>query len=117
MCIQIPIENAIKHAFPDDENIQSPMIDVSITKLDKDYFKINITDNGIGYGRGQMRINPNRNDSTGTGIRILYRTIELLNKKNSLPISFDIRDITASQNQLSGTEVTILIPQKYNYDV
>ena len=117
MCIQIPIENAIKHAFPDEENIESPTIQVNIANIDKEYLKIRITDNGIGYGRGQMRRNPNRKDSTGTGIRILYRTIELLNKKNPLPINFDIKDLTSVQEHQSGTEVTVLIPHSYNYDV
>ena len=64
-----------------------------------------------------MRRNPNRKDSTGTGIRILYRTIELLNKKNPLPINFDIKDLTSVQEHQSGTEVTVLIPHSYNYDV
>ncbi len=117
MCIQIPVENAIKHAFPEDGNIEHPEIEIAVSKADAVYYKIQIADNGVGYGKGRMQQNAERNDSTGTGLRILYRTIELLNKYNEHPIHFEMEDSSAKKSIQHGTCITILIPKTYNYDI
>lgn len=108
MCLQIPVENALKHAF-------SPItpesrIEVYI-KFSDDMLSLRIVDNGRGYNPGLI---PQTGRDTGTGIRVLSRTIHLLNARNSRQASLFIGNRTDGQH---GTEVKLNIPRDYQWEM
>lgn len=108
MCLQIPVENALKHAF-------SPItpesrIEVYI-KFSDDMLSLHIVDNGRGYNPGLI---PQTGRDTGTGIRVLSRTIHLLNARNSRQASLFIGNRTDGQH---GTEVKLNIPRDYQWEM
>ena len=107
MCLQIPIENALKHAFT--ELTPETRIDVYMM-TENERLMIRVVDNGQGYNPGKI-VATGRD--TGTGLRVLSRTIDLLNKKNAEPIFFSIRNL--SNDGRKGTEVKISIPFRYRY--
>ena len=103
---QIPVENALKHAFPQltDENL----IDIVV----------NMTDNGLllqvtDYGRGYNPANvPQTGRDTGTGLRLLTRTIHILNQYNPTQACFEIENMQAPQKE---TRMTLFIPHGYRF--
>lgn len=117
MIIQIPVENALKHAFPSTYNSdKAPLVSIQITPENNDYTRIVIEDNGIGYIPGIKPSGKLHSNDTGTGIHILFRTVELLNLKNIHKMTFEITGRSVSQTEEHGTRVTILIPSIYNYN-
>lgn len=118
MMIQIPVENAIKHAFPPEEcnPEEAPRVNIRMQPQDTNYLRIVVEDNGIGYVPSATPASKARPNDTGTGIHILFRTVELLNMKNSSKMKFEITDHSVRQKDEHGTRVTILIPYIYNYN-
>lgn len=109
--IQINVENAIKHAFPEGFECKGAKeITVSIFENDVKSYKIEIKDNGIGYDHRLSGYSDNKENSTGNGIKILMQIFAVLNSFNSETIVFDI----TSDN---GTLISITIPYKYNYNI
>ena len=107
MCVQIPVENALKHAFS--QLNEDSAIEI-FTTTEQQRLILRIVDNGDGYNPGKV-IATGRD--TGTGLRVLSRTISLFNKHNSHPIEFHIRNLATADH--TGTEVYIAIPFDYNY--
>ena len=109
MIIQIPVENAIKHGLMqmDGEKILFIRINNCIGGL-----QIVIEDNGIG-----MSASSDRTAGTGTGLKVLYQTIYLLNSLNSSKIELSVKDKNNTQNTETGTIVEIIIPTKYSFDI
>lgn len=110
MIIQIPVENALKYAFVGIERDNNQIIiDMS---LSDGYINIRISDNGRGFvptafaGSGK---------GTGNGLKMLYKTISMLNARNTYKIEFNISDISSSGRKGRGTLVTADIPVIYNY--
>ena len=112
MSIQIPVENALKYAFEDNDE-QTNTLSIHISKEDRN-LSISIRDNGSGYDPGK---HSNSKRSTGNGLKVLFRTIELLNSKNTEKIIFDIRNIGISDPSQHGTLVTITIPFNYQFNI
>lgn len=110
MSIQIPVENAVKYAFTPD--CADTRICISICFVD-DYLHILIEDNGIGYNPGIISSIDAR--STGNGLKILYRTTELLNTRNFRKMHFSIENRQSSSEKEHGTRVTLIIPSNYNF--
>lgn len=108
MCIQIPVENAFKHAFIKISDESQIEINLSFAN---EMLHIDITDNGTGYNPGRIK---RTGRDTGTGLKVLSRTIELLNTRNKEHMQFDIQNIEAPKQ---GTRVHFTIPQKYNYSL
>jgi LytS/YehU family sensor histidine kinase len=109
MCIQIPVENAVKYAFAD--RTENDLLEIKILKEERN-IKIEVTDNGVGFDPSK-HIGGSR--GTGTGLKILYKTIDLLNRKNSDKVEFDIQNNRAMDVDSSGTKVTIKIPLGFNF--
>ncbi|MDY5240011.1 MAG: hypothetical protein SPH57_16355 [Bacteroides helcogenes] len=107
MLIQIPVENAIKHALRGKEGERNLWISAC---RQKDGIRIRITDNGGGY-----RLN-SRNRGTGTGMKVVMQTIQILNRKNKEGIDVAIHNVTLPTGE-TGCEVTFLLPEKYNYNI
>jgi len=110
MMIQIPVENAIKYAF--EAGNDNKMVNITITQ-DNQSINILIEDNGIGFNPGKYSDDPK---STGNGLKILFKTVELLNTKNHYPLKIDIQNLSESFG-LAGTKVHITIPLDYKYTV
>ncbi len=111
MCIQIPVENAVKHAFEPDE--PNACLTIRIKKKDNTAV-ISIEDNGSGFN---PRPGENNSKSTGNGIKILYQTIELLNTNNKNKMDFNIQDRRTLSPDSHGTLVSIIVPFEYNFNI
>lgn len=109
MIIQIPVENAIKHGLTGIEGEKYLSISVSPEGTG---VRIMITDNGRGYLPQVM----SATRGTGTGLKVLYQTIELLNAKNKgEKIHFEITNL--ADGMRTGTCVSVFIPCNYSYDL
>lgn len=108
MIMQIPIENAMKHALRAKEG--EKLLSISIVKHAVGA-QITIQDNGAGY-HPEKQLYTN---GTGTGLKVLYQTIDVLNSKNSEKISLDIENV--KDEAASGTRVEITVPDDYNFEI
>lgn len=108
MCLQIPIENALKHAFcpVSPESRIDVFLDFSEDKL-----QLRVVDNGQGYNPGLI---PQTGRDTGTGLRVLSRTISLLNTRNAKQAAIFIGNRT---DGIGGTEVKLIIPKDYQWEI
>ena len=108
MIVQIPVENAIKHglAGKDDEK----ELTIRISREGKGV-RIVICDNGRGY----LPQVASSTRGTGTGLKVLYQTIQLLNTKNkNEKIRFNIDNRNDGQ---TGTQVSVFIPFHFSYEL
>lgn len=109
MIIQIPVENAIKHGLTGIEG--EKYLGISVVPEGKGV-RIMITDNGRGYLPQVM----SSTRGTGTGLRVLYQTIQLLNARNKgEKILFDITNL--ADGVQTGTCVSVYIPCNYSYSL
>lgn len=107
MMIQIPIENAIKHALKDKEGMKRLWIDIKKTG---EGICVKVRDNGGGY-----RIN-SANHGTGTGIKVILQTIQLLNANNKKHIDISITNVQLEDGE-TGCEFAVFLPQGYDYNL
>ena len=109
MALQIPVENALKHAFI--QPSADSLIQVEI-KHDKkqNSLVLTVTDNGQGYNPGNIR---STGRDTGTGLRLLTRTFEILNKRNEHQALLTITNREAPKH---GTIMQLCIPVDYSYE-
>lgn len=108
MIMQIPIENALKHALRPKEG--EKLLSISISREHKE-MQILIQDNGNGYHPEKQL----SSKGTGTGLKVLYQTIDILNSKNDEKICLNIEDVT--DKGMSGTRVEITVPEEYNFEI
>lgn len=123
MIIQIPVENALKHAFVGMEGTdEKPQLDVKIW-MEEGMLRIDVIDNGCGKSAiGGARKKANSAVSTGTGLRILHSTIEMLNAGNSRKMYFKMQSNSVALGDVEnrpqkGMCVSIGVPCGYNYHV
>lgn len=108
MIVQIPVENAIKHGLAGKDGAKELAICVS---RQGNGVCITVTDNGRGY----LPQVSSATRGTGTGLKVLYQTIQLLNTKNK---SDKIRfNITNRNDGKTGTQVSVYIPFRFSYDL
>jgi two-component sensor histidine kinase len=101
MCIQIFVENSLRHGIMPMQSGGRINIDIS---RDHEYLTIKIQDNGVGrYIASQA--NPNH----GRGLKMTTEFYEILNQFNPKPISFEIHDLH-EKGRPSGTLVEVKIP-------
>lgn len=108
MLLQIPVENALKHALRNKSGEKTLRISIRESAND---LNIMIVDNGNGYY-------PDTNTSTaGTknGLKVLYSIIQLLNQHNERKLLLEIHNI--EETGLTGTSVEITIPENFNYNI
>ena len=106
MIIQIPVENAVKHALR--PLTTEKILSVSVAKEGKGT-AIVVKDNGRGYKPGEV----NTFTGTGTGLKVLYQTIDLLNAVNREKMTFTIKSATEG---LNGTLACIYVPDNYKFE-
>ena len=124
MILQIPVENALKHAFVGmEESGEKPQLDVKIW-IEDGMLRIDVIDNGcggVGAVAGMGARKANAAASTGTGLRILNSTIEMLNAGNARKLYFKMQSRAGAADDGSdrqkGTCVSIGVPCEYDYSV
>lgn len=107
MMIQIPVENAVKHALREKEGERN--LWVSVCRRGNGIC-IKITDNGGGYRPDS------RNRGTGTGMKVIMQTIQILNNKNKEAIDVSVHNISLQSGEM-GCEVTFWLPDNYDYGI
>lgn len=108
MIVQIPVENAIKHGLAGKDGEKE--LTIRISREGKGV-RIVICDNGRGY----LPQVASSTRGTGTGLKVLYQTIQLLNTKNkNEKIRFNIGNRNDGQ---TGTQVSVYIPFHFSYDL
>lgn len=109
MCIQIPVENALKYAFDGMEDTG----EIVVTVDDKvKGVLVSIRDKGNGYNPGAYN---NSERGTGNGLKMIFRTVEMLNARNVEKMRFDISNLSATGER--GTLVTIYVPYRYQFNL
>ena len=124
MIIQIPVENALKHAFVGmEESGEKPLLDVKVW-IEDGMLRIDVIDNGcggVGAVAGMGTRKTNAAASTGTGLRILNSTIEMLNAGNARKLYFKMQSRIGAAGGGSdlqkGMCVSIGVPCEYDYSV
>lgn len=107
MMIQIPVENAVKHALREKEGERN--LWVSVCRRGNSIC-IKITDNGGGYRPDS------RNRGTGTGMKVIMQTIRILNNKNKEAIDVLVHNVSLQSGEM-GCEVTFWLPDNYDYRI
>ena len=107
MMIQIPVENAVKHALREKEGERN--LWVSVCRRGNGIC-IKITDNGGGYRPDS------RNRGTGTGMKVIMQTIQILNNKNKEAIDGSVHNVSLQSGEM-GCEVTFWLPDNYDYRI
>lgn len=107
MMIQIPVENAVKHALREKEGERN--LWVSVCRRGNGIC-IKITDNGGGYRPDS------RNRGTGTGMKVIMQTIRILNNKNKEAIDVLVHNVSLQSGEM-GCEVTFWLPDNYDYRI
>lgn len=107
MMIQIPVENAVKHALREKEGERN--LWVSVCRRGNGIC-IKITDNGGGYRPDS------RNRGTGTGMKVIMQTIQILNHKNKEAIDVSVHNVSLQSGEV-GCEVTFRLPDNYDYRI
>lgn len=107
MSLQIPVENAIKHALSGKEGRKR--LWVNVMKREK-AIELAVRDNGGGYGYHTSGI-----QGTGTGMKVVTQTIQLLNTYNVEPIVMTINNVDVEEGDVMGCEVHYTIPLNYSY--
>ena len=107
MMIQIPVENAVKHALREKEGERN--LWVSVCRRGSGIC-IKITDNGGGYRPDS------RNRGTGTGMKVIMQTIRILNNKNKEAIDVSVHNVSLQSGEM-GCEVTFWLPDNYDYGI
>lgn len=107
MMIQIPVENAVKHALRAKEGERRLWIAIDAVAGG---VEIRVTDNGGGFkalssGRG-----------TGTGLKVVMQTVQLLNRFNRQPIEVEVKDVQTATGE-KGCCVRFVVPVHYKYKV
>lgn len=124
MILQIPVENALKHAFVGmEESGEKPQLDVKIW-IEDGMLRIDVIDNGcggVGAVAGMGARKTNAAASTGTGLRILNSTIEMLNARNARKLYFRMQSRAGAadggSDRQKGMCVSIGVPCEYDYSV
>lgn len=124
MILQIPVENALKHAFVGmEESGEKPLLDV-IVWIEDGMLRIDVIDNGcggVGAVAGMGTRKTNAAASTGTGLRILNSTIEMLNAGNARKMYFKMQSRAGTadggSDRQKGMCVSIGVPCEYDYSV
>ena len=109
MLLQIPVENAIKHGLRLKEGKR--LLRIQVCLLLDNQVEIVVSDNGGGYRKVSV------NHGTGTGMKVITQTIQLLNIYNSRPIQMKINNVLVGEEKEMGCEVRFVIPLNYSYQL
>ncbi|HPF00391.1 MAG TPA: histidine kinase [Bacteroidales bacterium] len=110
MCVQIFVENAMKHGI--EQLMHGGLLRISISKKqDKTVFIVE--DNGVGRAASAK----NGTQSTGVGLLVFSEFFEIMNRYNDNPAGFVIHDLKNENGEALGTRVELTIPDSYQYEI
>lgn len=107
LAIQIPVENSIKHGLSQLPGEKKLVISI---KEESNGITIKVVDNG----RGLRQTYGKQTHGTGTGLKVINQTIEMLNSRNSEKIVFSIRN--REDDPAGGTITEIYLPANYKFE-
>lgn len=102
MFIQILVENSIKHGLKARKGRR--LLRVCVTEDGKSC-RITVTDNGTGFD-----IRHRSPDSTGTGLKVIRSTINMINHDSKRKIRLGIRNLKDGGGGIAGCEITLDLP-------
>lgn len=108
MLIQIPVENAIKHALRAKEGEKKLWVEVKAMKNNE--LEVIVCDNGGGYRRNSAF------KGTGTGLKVITQTIQMLNACNKQPIVLTVENVSLDNGE-RGCRIRFTIPLDYSYQL
>lgn len=117
MFIQIPVENAVKHAF--DPEDREACVRIRAWE-EEEYLHIRILDNGEGFWpdrESRTVLSNTTGQGTGSGLRIIRQTVDLLNLRNVKKMSFSVQNRGELAPDAHGTLVSIVIPLNYMFEL
>ncbi len=106
MIIQPFVENAIEHAFPDEEPDRN--IEIKISLIDNKLF-CTIADNGIGLILQQEKSFSTKKSLSTT---ITIERLKMLSKEFKVPTDISIVDRSLANSHESGTLVKLMLPYR-----
>lgn len=106
MFVHIFVENAVKHGLRG--YMHKKYLRISVKKMDASLV-ITVENNG------NITSSINKNDKTGTGMRIVTQTIQILNDLNKRRIGLSINNKTNEEAAEAVWTVTLTIPDGYNF--
>ena len=102
--IQILVENSIKHGL---RGLERPKhININVEE-DKNNITITVEDNGRGFDIRRTSATP----GTGTGLKVISRSIALYNQRHRDKINFNICNVTNDNNDIKGCRSTLTLPK------
>jgi hypothetical protein len=107
MLAQPFIENAIEHGIKHKKTKGLVGVNYQITG---NILTIKIEDNGIGRKKAGELLRKHDKDHVSMAIDITRKRIELLNRRPSQPIRFQIEDLCDANGQAAGTRVVFEVP-------
>jgi LytS/YehU family sensor histidine kinase len=112
MSLQLPVENAVKHAYPSGCDIppDERNIDVIVSRVERHRHQgteLVVEDYGVG-------LSPDSGWTFANGYDILTQTIHYLNTHNRVHMELQMLD-KASQGSGHGIRVTLFIPDGYRF--
>lgn len=102
--IQILVENSIKHGL---KGLERPKHLSIIVEDDKNNITITVEDNGRGFDIRRTSSTP----GTGTGLKVISRSIALYNQGHRDKINFSINNISNNDNDILGCRSTLTLPK------
>ena len=110
MILQPFVENSIKHGImPLDSDGE---ITINIEKMDEDYLRIIISDNGIGIEASKKRKANRPSDHVSKGMQITLDRLALFARMTHKKYSLDIKEKVNSEGKVTGTQVEMILPIK-----
>ncbi|MDD2634909.1 MAG: histidine kinase [Bacteroidales bacterium] len=107
MCIQVFVENAVKHGL--ENKLDGGMISVRVQK-NFNYLDIEIEDDGLGRKLADKISKP----STGIGLKAIVKFFEITNKYNKNKAYYEVIDLY-NKDIAVGTLIKLKIPDEYKY--
>jgi sensor histidine kinase YesM len=110
MTIQTFVENSIKHGI--ENRIEGGEVFVRIEE-NNNTLEIIVSDNGVGRKiAGSLT-----SKREGYGLRTINGIFEFLNRINKVKAKIEIKDLDDGNNNATGTEVKITIPDDYDFEL
>jgi hypothetical protein len=107
MLLQPFVENAIWHGLMQKEG--EGTIIIEIKKVDEEFLKIFITDDGIGREKA-AELKSKSATHKSHGLKVTSQRIDMMNKLNSTGAQVNIFDLKDDQGNAAGTKVELIIP-------
>jgi sensor histidine kinase YesM len=109
MLLQPMVENAVNHGlFHKKEN---GTVLIEFKQLEKDTFKVTVKDDGIGIHKSKAIFKASSRNYQSNSSAVLHERLELLNKGKEWSINYTIKDVSETENNATGTIVTLILTQ------